>query len=364
MQVKVQLAENEARLIAEKNSFKNSWLTFSRLLNIPTESKILIPEEPLIEDEGIFSLLSTLSEQNAISTGLKNRIDVKQLKINIESAKLNLNTKLSINKPTLSLQGKHYWKSSKKELKDIDKDIDRQWEVSAQVSIPIIDGGLNREEVKSANLSLKKAEYEYEELIKNIHDDIHQLYEVPKQQLIEAETSYRRVKLQYEATKEESSLNDSKVQFEKAKMQLQNARDELKSIINELNKENIPYQSIGTISLVVESRVDEFDIQKIKLKQLTRIRGRSIAVELSGYILKIGDKVIEDPKAPYIEVISSIKNTSNAQLKHGLQVDGEIVTNCKENILCIPLSAILEKDDKKVVYVVEGNQAIMKQIEL
>jgi len=177
MQVKVQLAENEARLIANKNSAKNLWLTFCRFLNIPTESKMTIPEEPLIEDIDIFSLLITLSKQKAISISLKDRIDVKQQQINLELAKLNLNTKQSINKPTLSLQGKHYWKGDKKELSELKKDIDTQWEVSARVSIPIIDGGMSREEVKSANLSLEKAKYEYDELIKDIHDEIDQLYE-------------------------------------------------------------------------------------------------------------------------------------------------------------------------------------------
>lgn len=213
--------------------------------------------------------------------------------------------------------------------------------------------------LKIASLELKRAEEQYTKTKK-----IYEAGGIPKQQVIETENSYIRAKLQYETTKEESSINDSKMQFEKAKIQLQTARDELKSLITELKKENIPYELLGTTSLVVETQVDEFDIRKINLKQPTRIIGRSIPSELAGDILKIGDKVIEDTKAPYIKVISSIKPPSNAQLKPGLQVEVEITTNCKENILCIPLSAILEKDEKKVVYVVEGNKAIMKQIEV
>lgn len=176
MQVKVQASSDEAELIGAENLFKNSKLVFCRLLDLPINSKILIPEETLVEPT-IFSSLAGLSKEAAFEESLKDRIDLKGQQINIDLAGLSLDISESENKPALTFAGNHKWKNDKKKLEDIDREMDREWEVSAVLNFPLLDGGLTRENVKAAKLTLKKAKYDYEELLRSIRDEIDQLFE-------------------------------------------------------------------------------------------------------------------------------------------------------------------------------------------
>ncbi|MBU1487617.1 TolC family protein, partial [bacterium] len=176
MQVKVAASSDEAKLIEAENSFKNSNLTFCRLLDLPIDSKILIPEEALVETV-IFSSLTGLSKEAAFEESLKNRIDIKGQQINIDLAGLNLDISGSENKPALTFAGNYKWKNDKEKIEDIDREMDREWEVSALLNFPLLDGGLTRENVKAARLKLKKAKYDYEELLKSIRDETAHLFE-------------------------------------------------------------------------------------------------------------------------------------------------------------------------------------------
>lgn len=176
MQVQVQASSDEARLIAAENSLKSSKIAFYRLLNLPTQSKALIPLE-VLDEPVIFNPLDGLSKEKAYEETLKNRADVKQQQINIALARLNLEIQKSKNKPALTLMGRQHWKGDKKEFEDIDKDMNRSWEVSASLNFPLLDGGLIRENIKAADLNLERAIYSNEELIRNIADEIDQLFE-------------------------------------------------------------------------------------------------------------------------------------------------------------------------------------------
>ena len=176
MQIKAQVSSDEADLIGAENSFRNSKLAFCRLLDLPVDSKILTPEEALVEP-AIFSSLTGLSKEAAFEESLKNRIEIKQQQISIDLAGLNLDIYKSANKPALTFAGKHQWKNDKEKLDRLDREMDREWEISAVLNLPLLDGGLARENVKAAKLSYEKAGYDYEELLKNIRDEIDELFE-------------------------------------------------------------------------------------------------------------------------------------------------------------------------------------------
>lgn len=176
MQVQVQASLDEAKLIAAENSLKNSILAFYRLLNFSSELEILNPKETLVEPV-IFSCLSDLSKQEAYDESLKNRIDIKQQQLNINLAQLNLDIQKSKNKPTLTLMGRYQWKGEKKQIESLTQDMDRDWEISARLNFPLLDGGLRMENIKADNLNLEKARYDAEELVRGIRDEIDRLYE-------------------------------------------------------------------------------------------------------------------------------------------------------------------------------------------
>lgn len=73
---------------------------------------------------------------------------------------------------------------------------------------------------------------------------------------------------------------------------------------------------------------------------------------------KVSDLGIEQKR---VTVEVSLENID--QLKLGYDVDVEIITEHRENILVIPKNAIFEKDQKQYVYVVKNETAEMRAIE-
>ncbi|MBU0702152.1 TolC family protein [bacterium] len=176
MQVQVQASSDEAKLITAENSFRNSMIACCKLLNLRPELNILNTEEVLTEPV-IFSFLSFLSKEMAFKESLKNRIDVEQQQVNIDLSMLNLDIRKSENKPVLILTGNYQWNNEKKRLEDMEKDLNRNWQVSIGLDFPLLNGGLVKANIESANLNLKKMIYDYEELLKSIQDEIDQLWE-------------------------------------------------------------------------------------------------------------------------------------------------------------------------------------------
>lgn len=191
------------------------------------------------------------------------------------------------------------------------------------------------------------------------------LYEagaVPKQQLIESQNSFKKTKLQYEDAHEKKDIYSQHVQIKKAQIQLENNQQEMETILDNLKEKIIPRELVT--DRVVDVKIDESDIKMINVGQSVKIKRNGFPQDISGHILKIGTKVIQDQGQTYIRAIASIENAPDIESKPGLQVEVEIEVGYLKNVLTIPLAAVLENDRGKAVYVVGKGKAMLRIVEV
>jgi len=230
-------------------------------------------------------------------------------------------------------------------------------------------------ELEDAHRRLEEAERRYTRNLKNLslelemareqHKKTQKLYQagaVPKQQLIEAENLLKRAELQYEEAEEKTDIHELETQFKKTRIQLENSRQEMEAVLDSLKEKTI----LGGMDVdrVIEVKIDEFDIRKVKVGQFVTIRGSGLSQELSGQVLKIGAKVVQDRDQSYIRAIASIEDMPEIELKPGLAIEAEIEVAHLKNVLVIPLAAVLEKEGGKVVYVAEKGRAGLRSVEV
>ncbi|HRR95327.1 MAG TPA: efflux RND transporter periplasmic adaptor subunit [Candidatus Ratteibacteria bacterium] len=115
---------------------------------------------------------------------------------------------------------------------------------------------------------------------------------------------------------------------------------------------------IDTVKIVVN--VGEKKISKVK-------KGQSVEVKVDAYPDKLfigkvyNISPITDPQTRTTEVEISVKN-QNYLLKPGMFARTNIIITSHKNVIVIPFDAIVEREGKKCVFVVEGNYAKMKEI--
>lgn len=115
--------------------------------------------------------------------------------------------------------------------------------------------------------------------------------------------------------------------------------------------------------LQIETDIYEEDIIKVKVGnsveiKLTAFPGRT----LKGSVISIdpAEKLIEG--VAYYEVTVDFKDIIK-EIKPGMTADVSIITDSKENVLTVSVSAVEEKDGKKIVKVLTGKEIKEKEIE-
>lgn len=267
-----------------------------------------------------------------------------------------------------------------------------------------------KREVDEAQTDLERAKQEYER--------IQRLYDggaIPERQFIEARNSLQKAGSRHEVIKDQSTIRDSRIRLEKASVQLETAKRELlrlagssidsleptrsktdlqrlqkklKWIYPRLGRIDLPAPIDGTIieikvergmgvmgsftlfkianmkKAIARLEVDEFDIEKVCPGQPVAIMIRGISSVISGRLTKIGAQVKDWGNQRKIEVVSSIENPEAYHLRFGTSLEAKILAAQKKGVLVLPIEAVLEKEKQKVVYIVEGDAASLKLIDI
>jgi RND family efflux transporter MFP subunit len=103
--------------------------------------------------------------------------------------------------------------------------------------------------------------------------------------------------------------------------------------------------TVGDISkFVVRSKIDELDIQSVKIGQTVQITADAFAGQvMQGSVKSIASQAEREAFAK-VEVITDITDAQSLQLKHNLSVRINIVTEQIPNALSVPIKSVIKKD--------------------
>jgi cobalt-zinc-cadmium efflux system membrane fusion protein len=127
-----------------------------------------------------------------------------------------------------------------------------------------------------------------------------------------------------------------------------------------------PTSEIMTIlnptTLCIDAEIYEKDLAKIKTNQEVQIAVPAYPEEtFTGRIYYIGD--IVHPETRTITVRTRVPN-KDFKLKPGMFADIKILLDQRENAVTVPIEAVLDDLDKKIVFVREGENFLCKTVEV
>jgi HlyD family secretion protein len=211
---------------------------------------------------------------------------------------------------------------------------------------------------------------------------------VTRRQLEEAERMYESSKLDYEVSKQAVQFQKDKFDKEVLEMkgEVQIAESELKeakrkfnlaivkapiagSIVEDILKEKkyVGYGeevfAIGDLTQFnAKVKVDELDISKIKIGQSASISSDAFKnANLPGKVIEIAAQATRQTFAE-VEVTIQINSTLGQPVRPNLSVDADIQTYKLDTALKVPIEAVVKEDEKKYVFVVNGNRAKKREV--
>jgi cobalt-zinc-cadmium efflux system membrane fusion protein len=115
-------------------------------------------------------------------------------------------------------------------------------------------------------------------------------------------------------------------------------------------------------NVVVEAQLPESQAGKVRTGQrmIARIPGAPERA-FEGYIQSVGETV--DPQTRTVPVRARVANLGTT-LKHEMAVEVRIVTGGRKNALMIPVTALVDEEGVKVVYVKEGEKYERRQVQI
>ncbi len=170
-----------------------------------------------------------------------------------------------------------------------------------------------------------------------------------KSGLTTAINAYKRAKLNYEYTKISAPFNGVVGDFDLVNGQRINAGQKLCKLFN-------------TSTLRIDVGVLENDVTKIKVGNIAKIEVPSVNGEtFNGRVVNVSPYIDKETKT--CKVTIQIQNSSN-RLKPGMFVKVFIESNNLQNRILIPKEALLVRDKRPLVFVVEGDLAKWKYIQI
>lgn len=170
-----------------------------------------------------------------------------------------------------------------------------------------------------------------------------------KSGLTTAINAYKRAKLNYEYTKILAPFNGVVGDFDLVNGQRINAGQKLCKLFN-------------TSTLRVDVGVLENDVTKIKVGNIAKIEVPSVTGEaFNGRVINVSPYIDKETKT--CKVTIQIQNSSN-KLKPGMFVKVFIESNNLQNRILIPKEALLVRDKRPLVFVVEDDLAKWKYIQI
>ncbi len=205
-----------------------------------------------------------------------------------------------------------------------------------------------------------------------------------------AKKNYEQCEFLYEeGALSEQQLTSAQIQFKKAEFLYQAAKKRFEDLIqgyrvtapfNGTIIKSLIYEDMKVASseplftmadmnqLIAEVKVDELEVKKIEEGQPVRFLGDIFAPSvLHGKVKKISKSCLNFYGGDYtaVPVICEIGNAQGLELKIGSLVTARIVISQKQDALLIPASAILLNDeDSYAVYTVNSNRAKLQPIKI
>lgn len=183
--------------------------------------------------------------------------------------------------------------------------------------------------------------------------------------------------------------NDIKIIDEKirqAELSLESARDKLEdTIVRSMcdgtiigkTVEKGTYVQAGTSmfkiadldSIIVQAEVEEKYILNVKNGQETLITGKNLmGKEIKGRVKKIAPSPLDTSDLSNDEVKYAVdielEKGASSIIKVGMTVDVDIVSETKDEVLVIPVSALIEKKKEYQVFVYSDGKAILRKLKI
>ena len=115
-------------------------------------------------------------------------------------------------------------------------------------------------------------------------------------------------------------------------------------------------------NVYVEVNVSNTDIAKIKIGQKAKIINYAISEEIFiGEVTEISRTIDAESRTHKVTIFI---NNPKRRLRPGMFVKVDIVIESKENAVLVPRHVVLNRNNRDVVFVVEKQRAIMKEVEL
>ena len=323
----------------------------------------------------------------------KNETDLKEAKANIVAAESELEN---------ILEGEGVIK-----LRELEMEEERDRAAYQQAQQNVIDlrdmlqsGFITQNELKKAELQLQEAEstYNFTKQKRQIFLEYTRPTQIEKAKHKARESQEKLQQLQEVA---EYLISLQQANLEKEQAHLEGLQEKYQQALNELEKTSIYapipglviYNEIpasgktrkiqvgdavwshqGLISLpdisrmLVETQVREIDIHKVELDQEVRVQVDAYPDRsYTGTVHLIGSLAQADRNLPsgtkYFE-IQVLLEESDPRLRPGMTARVDILVDHFDDVLYIPLEGVFEKDNRKVCYVVKGNKAEERRIQV
>jgi len=195
-----EMFQAELNLASSKSDYENSQVSFE---NAKDEFKLLIGMS-LYDDFGVLPNIAVDTIQVdiafAIDQGLKNRMELRQSQINIETSQFDLIQTKALNEFKGNLNLSFGINGLNEKLKDIYDDPRNNENVELTLDIPLWDWGEKKSRIKATEATIKSANISYEEEQSNIILGVRKVYrnllnlqnqiEIARQNVTNAQLTY------------------------------------------------------------------------------------------------------------------------------------------------------------------------------
>ena len=286
-----------------------------------------------------------------------------------------------------------------------DKDIKLQ---VSQAEAALSAAKANLERTKGGSLELQQAQldsaFKTAEInfndAKKAYEDTKVLYDngsVSKQNLDSLESMFKMAQEQYNTAKKAKELTEVKINKESllaAEAQVKQAQaaydmaasqlgntvvngvyvaciifgdDGIVSVFNakegEIISNAMPAASVVDISsIIIDVNVMENTVNKLKVGDSYDILINAVRTEpFEGKVLSISPNADARTQAYLVRIEAA---NPHKEIKGGMIAEVKMITEAKDNVIAVPLECVVNEGGRKVVYLSEGDMAVIKDVEL
>ena len=260
---------------------------------------------------------------------------------------------------------------------------------AAKANLDRTDGGAMEMQLAQLKSSLATAELNMKD-VKTAYENTKALYDagaVSKQNLDSAELRYKTSTEQYNTAKKAKELTEAKINKENiaaVEAQVQQAQAAYELANSQLDNITVTSPVDGFVSV---RSVDEGELVSSAMPAFAIVDLSSVVVEITvmeemANKLAVGNKfdilIKTSSDKPYMGEVASISPNADPKtqtylakllipnpdrkLKGGMLAEVKLVTEAKDNVLVVPIDAVIDENGKKIIYVINGEEALRKEV--